>query len=214
MAKRHACRIRSAAARLYSTQKPAQGIRVSEVTALIEAAGGGDPAALQLLFGRVYAELKKLAHQQLAGAAGHTLNTTGLVHEVYLKLAQPAGHDLQGRAHFFALAAKAMRQIVIDHARARISEKRGGPGLQVVDLDAAVDVADNDLGPDELLRLDRALIKLATEEPRLAELVEQRFFAGLSVSDIALMQSTSERTLNRDWRRAKAYMHATLYPDT
>jgi RNA polymerase sigma factor (TIGR02999 family) len=186
---------------------------VSDVTALIQAAGGGDAAAMQALFGRVYAELKRVAHQQLAGAAGHTLNTTGLVHEVYLKLALPAGHDLQGRAHFFALAAKAMRQIVIDHARARLTDKRGGTGLHIVNLDAAVDVAGTELGPDELMRLDLALNKLATEEPRLAELIEQRFFAGLSVSEIASMQSVSERTLNRDWRRAKAYMHATLYPD-
>jgi RNA polymerase sigma factor (TIGR02999 family) len=186
---------------------------VSDVTALIEAAGDGDAMALQALFGHVYAELKRIAHQQLASSAGHTLNTTGLVHELFLKLAQPAGHDLQGRAHFFALAAKAMRQIVIDHARARITDKRGGTGLQIVNLDAAADVAASELGPDELLRLDRALVKLATEEPRLAELVEQRYFAGLSVSDIAMMQSVSERTLNRDWRRAKAYMHAELYPD-
>jgi len=186
---------------------------VSDVTALIEAAGSGDAAAMQSLFGRVYAELKQLAHQQLVSSAGHTLNTTGLVHEVYLKLAQPEQRPLQGRAHFFALAAKAMRQIVIDHARARMTDKRGGAGLQVVTLDAAADVADGELGPDELLRLDRALVTLASEEPRLAELVEQRFFAGLSVSDIAMMQSVSERTLNRDWRRAKAHLHAALYPE-
>ena len=185
----------------------------SDVTALIHAAGQGDAAALQALFGRVYAELKQMAHFQLAASAGHTLNTTGLVHEVYLKLAQPAERDLQGRAHFFALAAKAMRQIVIDHARARMTDKRGGAGLHIVTLDAAVDVADGELGPDELLRLDRALTDLATQEPRLAELVEQRFFAGLSVSDIAVMQSVSERTLNRDWRRAKAHLHAALYPE-
>ena len=185
---------------------------VSDVTALIQSVSGGEAAALQALFARVYAELKQMAHRQLAGSAGHTLNTTGLVHEVYLKLALPEGRDLQGRAHFFALAAKAMRQIVIDHARARTTDKRGGAGLQTVTLDAAAGVIDNELGPDDLLRLDRALTQLANEEPRLAELVEQRFFAGLSVGDIAVMQSVSERTLNRDWRRAKAYLHASLYP--
>jgi len=105
-----------------------------------------------------------------------------------------------------------MRQIVIDHARARMTDKRGGAGLQVVTLDAAADVADSELGPDDLLRLDAALTQLASEEPRLAELVEQRFFAGISVSDIARMQSVSERTLSRDWRRAKAHLHAALYP--
>jgi len=121
----------------------------SDVTALIQAAGSGDATALQALFGRVYAELKQMAHHQLASAAGHTLNTTGLVHEVYLKLAQPEGRDLHGRAHFFALAAKAMRQIVIDHARARMTDKRGGAGLQIVTLDAAEGVVDGELGPDE-----------------------------------------------------------------
>lgn len=186
---------------------------MSDVTALIQAAGTGDAAAMQALFGRVYAELKKMAHFQLAASAGHTLNTTGLVHEVYLKLAQPSGNDLQGRAHFFALAAKAMRQIVIDHARARATDKRGGPAMQIVTLEAAAEVADAELGPDDLLRLDAALTRLASEEPRLAQLVEQRFFAGLSVSDIAAMQSVSERTLNRDWRRAKAHLHASLYPE-
>ncbi len=185
----------------------------SDVTALIQAAGSGDATALQALFGRVYAELKQMAHFQLAASSGHTLNTTGLVHEVYLKLAQPAAHDLHGRAHFFALAAKAMRQIVIDHARARMTDKRGGAGLQIVTLEAAESVVDGELGPDELLRLDVALNRLASEEPRLAELVEQRFFAGMSVSDIAVMQSVSERTLNRDWRRAKAHLHAALYPE-
>jgi len=186
----------------------------SDVTALIQAAGGGDAAAMQALFARVYAELKQMAHFQLAASAGHTLNTTGLVHEVYLKLAQPEGRDLHGRAHFFALAAKAMRQIVIDHARARFSDKRGGAGLQMMTLEAAADVVDSELAPDELLRLDVALTQLATQEPRLAELVEQRFFAGMSVSDIAVMRSVSERTLNRDWRRAKAHLHAALYPET
>ena len=184
-----------------------------EVTALIDAAGRGDPAALKALFARVYDELKVLARKQLAGAAGATLNTTGLVHETYLKLVQPDGRDLRGRVHFFALAAKAMRQIVIDHARARVTDKRGGEHLQIVELEAAADVADAELGPDELLRLDRALTQLAADEPRLADLVELRFFAGLELGDIALLHDVSARTLNRDWRRAKALLHASLYPD-
>jgi len=154
-----------------------------------------------------------MAHHQLASAAGYTLNTTGLVHEVYLKLAQPEGRDLHGRAHFFALAAKAMRQIVIDHARARVAGKRGGGRVQMVELDEAVEVADGELGPDELLRLDRALTHLGDDEPRLADLVELRFFAGLEIADIATLQGVSTRTLNRDWRRAKAMLHAALYPE-
>jgi len=184
-----------------------------DITQLVEAVGSGDPAALKALFSRVYEELKLLARKQLAASAGHTLNTTGLVHEAYLKLAHPQGPDLRGRVHFFALAAKAMRQIVIDHARARIADKRGGENLQFVELDEAAEIADSELGPDDLLRLDRALTQLGADEPRLADLVELRFFAGLQISDIAAMHSVSERTLNRDWRRAKAQLHAALYPD-
>ena len=184
-----------------------------DVTLLIDAAGSGDAAALKLLFARVYDELKVLARKQLAASSDATLNTTGLVHEAYLKLVQPDGRGLRSRVHFFALAAKAMRQIVIDHARARLADKRGGEHLQIVDIDEASDVADGELGPDELLKLDRALTQLASDEPRLADLVELRFFAGLEIQDIAVMHAVSERTLNRDWRRAKAHLHAALYPD-
>lgn len=183
-----------------------------DVTALIEAAGSGDATAVKALFARVYDELKLLARRQLAASFGHTLNTTGLVHEAYLKLARPEGHHLHSRLHFFALAAKAMRQIAIDHARARITEKRGGQHLEVVELDEAIDVVDPELRPDELLRLDSALSQLEIDEPRLAQLVEMRFFADLEIGDIAALQSVSERTLNRDWRRAKALLYAALHP--
>ena len=186
---------------------------VGDVTALIEAANKGDAAATQALFARVYEELKRVARNQLAGSVAPTLNTTGLVHETYLKLADPEARNLQGRAHFFALAAKAMRQIVIDHARARLTEKRGGPNLQFVQLEDALGVADGELGPDELLRLDRALEVLEAQEPRLAELVELRFFAGLGIGEIALLQAVSERTLNRDWRRAKAQLYSSLHSE-
>jgi RNA polymerase sigma factor (TIGR02999 family) len=185
-----------------------------EVTALIEAAGKGDEVALQALFARVYDELKQLARKQLAASSGNTLNTTALVHEAYLKLAQPDSHHLHGRTHFFALAAKAMRQIVVDHARARLTEKRGGEHLQMVELNEASGVADAALAPDELLRVDRALEALEAQEPRLAQLVEWRFFAGLDIAEIATLQDVSERTLNRDWRRAKAQLYVMLHPET
>jgi RNA polymerase sigma factor (TIGR02999 family) len=185
-----------------------------DIARLIEAVAGGDRAAFEALFVRVYDELKVLARKQLAGSSDATLNTTGLVHEAYLKLVQPDGRTLRGRVHFFALAAKAMRQIVIDHARARVADKRGGPNLQMLELDDAADVADAELGPHELLRLDRALTELGADDARLADLVELRFFAGLEIGDIAVLHDVSERTLNRDWRRAKALLHAALYPDT
>jgi RNA polymerase sigma factor (TIGR02999 family) len=185
------------------------------IDALMTSASGSDAQALRALFARVYGELKQLARKQLSAAPGATLNTTGLVHEVYLKLAQPASPSLHGRRHFFALSARAMRQIVIDRARARIADKRGGGQVQLVMLDEAVDIAEGDeLAPDQLLRLDGALTELAADEPRLAELVELRFFAGMSVAEIALLQGVSERTLNRDWRRARAHLHAALFPDT
>jgi RNA polymerase sigma factor (TIGR02999 family) len=119
------------------------------------------------------------------------------VHEAYLKLAQPEGRPLHGRVHFFALAAKAMRPIVIDHARARITDKRGGENLQLVELDQTVGVVHPELAPDELLRLDSPLSRLGEDEPQLAELVELRFFAGLAISDIATLRGVGKRTLTR-----------------
>jgi RNA polymerase sigma factor (TIGR02999 family) len=181
-----------------------------DVTALIDAANGGDEAALQRLFTRVYAELKRLAHLQLARAGGATLNTTGLVHETYLKLVQPGDVGLRNSDHFFSLAARAMRQIVIDRARAQLAEKRGGAVARHVDIDAAFDVASNELEPEQLLRLDEALERFGTQEPRLARLVELRFFGGLSLEQIAQVQAVSERTLNRDWRRAKVQLFLSL----
>jgi RNA polymerase sigma factor (TIGR02999 family) len=184
-----------------------------DVAALIEAANGGDASALQALFAYVYGELKTIARKQLAQSNTPTLNTTALVHEAYLKLSRPEGRNLQGRVHFFALAAKAMRQIVMDHVRARLTGKRGGDELDFVDLEAAFEVADGKLSPDDLLVVDRALSQLEQDEPELADLVELRFFGGLALPEIALLRDVSERTLSRDWRRAKAQLYVQLHPD-
>jgi RNA polymerase sigma factor (TIGR02999 family) len=184
-----------------------------DVAALIEAANGGDASALQALFAYVYGELKTIARKQLAQSGTPTLNTTALVHEAYLKLSRPEGRNLHGRVHFFALAAKAMRQIVMDHVRARLTGKRGGDQLDLVDLDAAFEVADGKLSPDDLLIVDRALSQLEQDEPELADLVELRFFGGLALPEIALLRDVSERTLSRDWRRAKAQLYVQLHPD-
>lgn len=182
------------------------GGRVDEsVTQLVEAAGSGDAAALKRLFSAVYGELKRIARRQLAGGDGHTLDTTGLVHEAYLKLVNPQQLQLRDRSHFFVIAAKAMRQIVIDHARRRLALKRGGGAVEAVTLNdsAALDA----MTPDTLLRLDHALDQLSGLDQRLAELVEMRFFAGLSVEQIAEAQSLTTRTVHRDWRRAKAFLY-------
>jgi RNA polymerase sigma factor (TIGR02999 family) len=184
-----------------------------DVAALIEAANGGDATALQALFAYVYGELKTLARKQLANSNTPTLNTTALVHEAYLKLSRPDGRSLHGRVHFFALAAKAMRQIVMDHVRAKLTGKRGGEQLDLVDLDDAFEVADGKLSPDDLLVVDRALTQLEKDEPELADLVELRFFGGLALPEIALLRDVSERTLSRDWRRAKAQLYVQLHPD-
>jgi RNA polymerase sigma factor (TIGR02999 family) len=187
------------------------------VTALLQSASAGDAKALRALFSEVYDQLKRIAHQRLAASNGYSLNTTGLVHEAYMKLVQsdasPLNGRLNGQGHFFALAARAMRQIVIDHARKRASSKRGGNLIQRVDLEAAADVPDSELGPHELLRLNRALELLEASDPELAQLVEMRFFAGLNIAEIATLKGLSERTLNRQWRYAKAQLYTALNPE-
>lgn len=176
----------------------------SDTTALVHAAGDGDRVALKALFATVYNEIKRLARRQLSASPQPTLDTTGLVHEVYLKLVKPEALLLRDRAHFFAIAAKAMRQIVIDHARRRTAGKRGGAALHIVTI---TEISGNDaLDPESLTRLDTALTQLQDLEPRLAELVEMRFFAGLSVEQVAELREVAPRTVIRDWRRARAYL--------
>lgn len=183
----------------------------TDITALVHAAGGGDAAARGALFTALYQELKRIAHKQLRVMPGQTMNTTGLVHETYLKLAMPGNLALQDRKHFFAVAAKAMRQIVIDHARASVAAKRGSGDAIAVTLDTAIEQPAQQLAPDKLLELDRALTALEASQPRLSALIELRFFTGLELAEIAALEDVSERTLNRDWRRARAELYATMY---
>lgn len=183
-----------------------------DITSLLEAVGGGDQAALDRLFSRVYKELRKLASRQLqASPPQHTLATTALVHEVYLKLSADARWSTRDRSHFFALAARAMRHILIDHARRRSRQKRGGAGsplsLDVAEIVAEIPVLDR---AEELLALDEALERLAAADPELARLVEWRFFAGLSVEEIAHTLEISERTVKRQWRTARAFLYQQL----
>ena len=183
---------------------------VADVTELVHAAGAGDADALQQLFAALYDELKRLARSQLAHSVNPTINTTGLVHETYLKLINPGSLKLHDRSHFFATAAKAMRQIVIDHARRRHAEKRGGAGVQITTLTDS-DADAGSLDPESLIHLDAALNQLHEMEPALAELVELRFFAGLSVEQVAELREVSTRTVIRDWRRARAYLFDTMH---
>ncbi|HMM56288.1 MAG TPA: ECF-type sigma factor [Rudaea sp.] len=157
----------------------------------------------QDLFERVYQELRRIARgQRRAAGSPPTLDTTALVHEVYLKLHDAPGGDRIGRVHFLSLAARAMRQILVDHARARGRLKRGGNAV-VTALDERVgapgDVVD-------LVALDAALSHLAELDPRAGKLVERRIFGGLEIAEIAQLQGLTERTVFRDWRRARAWL--------
>ena len=177
-----------------------------DVTALLAAARGGDDGALERLLPVVYADLRAVAEREMRReAAGHTLQPTALVHEAYLRLAGAAGNAAD-RTHFLAIAARAMRQVLVDHARRRDAAKRGG-GAPPVTLTDAVGAGPLDL--DELLALDRALDTL---DPRQRQVVECRFFAGMEESEIATALGLSERTVRRDWAKARAWLYRELYP--
>ena len=164
---------------------------------------------MEQLFEMVYADLKRRAHFQLAGASP-TLNTTALVHEAYLKLAGSSKQDWQDRQHFFRVAARAMRQILIDRARKQLSQKRGG-GARAVDLDQLELGADS--AAEKVVALDEALSRLGEQNARLAQVVELRFFGGLSVDETATTLEVSERTVKRDWRLARAFLQQALSDD-
>lgn len=160
------------------------------------------------LFALVYDELKRIARRQLDGGPSlATLNTTALVHEAYLKLGGDARWTAHNRMHFFALAARAMRMIIIDHARERSRLKRGGRQRPIAldDLDIPVDRP-----AEQLLAVDRALTRLEASDPDLARLVEWKFFCGLSVEEIAELLAVSERTVKRYWRAARAFLYQEL----
>ncbi len=178
------------------------------ITRLLHAHRAGDRGAFDELVPLVHDELKRMARQQLRRVPpGATLDTVGLINEAYLELVGDVRVDWQDRAHFFGVVAQAMRWIVVDHARRAGAEKRGG-GAIVVDLDSAI------VGFAEpaatVLAVDRALEQLESFNPRLARLVECRFFAGMSEEEIAEALGTSLRTVQRDWTRARAWLQRAL----
>ena len=164
-----------------------------------------DPAAAEL-FDRLYDELKRIAHRHLA-AGGQTLQTTGLVHEAYLKLARAQVVD---EAHLLNLASRAMRQVLVDMARARGRDKRGA-GLQLATLTERVEGEAPVEGLD-VLALEQSLQRLEDTDPRLAQVVQLHFFGGLSFPEMSRVLKVAERTLFRDWRAARALIHADLTP--
>ncbi len=170
-----------------------------------------DPEGRERFVALVYDDLLRIARAELARhRRGGTLNTRALVNEAYLKLFDRTELDYENRVHFYATAARAMRQVVIDYARARLAERRGG-GAEHVDLDALDGQAlPIDAQAEHLLAIDKALEKLAGLDERLVKVVELRFFAGLEVKDIAELLGVSEPTIKRDTRAAKAFLHREL----
>jgi len=178
-----------------------------EVTRLLHAAQGGDQEALDRLVPLIYEDLRRLARRHLdREGGGHTLQTTALIHEAYLKLAGPGGAQAaSNRAHFMAIAARAMRQVLVDYARRRKAAKRGGGIIYATLGDAAGPV---DASADDLLALSDALDQL---DPRQRQVIECRFFGGMEEKEIAEALGVSERTVRRDWVKARAWLHRALY---
>jgi RNA polymerase sigma factor (TIGR02999 family) len=168
----------------------------------------GDREALDDLIPIVYEELRRQAARQLRRErAGHTLQTTALVHEAYLRLVGQRDARWQNRAHFFAIAAEMMRRILVDHARKTSAAKRGGSALKV-QLDEAFGAADGQ--HLDLVAIDAALVKLAALDPQQSRIVELRFFGGLNVEETAEVLNISPRTVKRDWSVAKAWLHREI----
>ena len=189
----------------------------STISGLVAALAEGDRQALDAVVPLVYAEIHALAHRQRRQWRGdHTLNTTALVHEAYLKLAGSERLDVDSRAHFMALAATAMRQILVNYAKARRAQKRGGgiPPLTLSEQIAPAPAAYSDVAgadePDVLVALDAALGQLEKVHSRQARVVECRFFGGMTIEETAIALTVSPRTVKRDWTVAQAWLHARM----
>lgn len=184
-----------------------------DITGLLIAWRAGDQDALNELFPRVYDELRRIAHGRLGREReGHTLSTTALVNEAYLKLVDQTRAQWTDRAHFFAVAARVMRRILVDYARKHQAQKRGGANVPVtLDDDALANAAVvADERADMLIALDEALIRLADLDERLSRVVECRFFGGLTEEETANALSVTARTVRRDWVKAKGWLHQAL----
>jgi len=177
------------------------------ISSLISSAEGGDRSAADALFAALYSELHGLARRQLARGPGATLGTTTLLHEAYLDISKREGTVFPDRGRFMGYAAKVMRGLIIDYARSRQAQKRGG-GFEITTLGDEVGgaVADG----EELARIGAALDELAAIDPPLAGLVDLKFFAGFSFAEIAAMRGVSERTVQRHWEKARIYLHRAL----
>jgi RNA polymerase sigma factor (TIGR02999 family) len=184
---------------------------MSETTRLLKAMGKGDPNAAAELMPLVYEELRRLARAHMAREQpGHSLQATALVHEAYLRLVDDEPRRWDGRRHFFAAAAEAMRRILVDHARRKHSLKRGG-GQQRVELDdQQLPIASPCDELDDLLALDEALTAFAKEDPEKSELVKLLYFAGLNLDEAAAARGISRTTAHRQWIYARAWLHDAM----
>jgi RNA polymerase sigma factor (TIGR02999 family) len=179
-----------------------------QVTEILRQSAAGDRQSLDRIFPLVYHELRRLARRQLAGQpAGRTLTTTVLIHEAYLRLVDQRDARFEDRAHFYAYASRVMRTVLVDAARARAARKRGGDWVPVAfdERDLPVDVQ-----ADLVLAVDQALTRLAADDERLARLVECRFFGGMTDEDVAKALGVTDRTIRRDWIKARTWLHAQL----
>jgi RNA polymerase sigma factor (TIGR02999 family) len=182
--------------------------QANQITQLLQSWNQGDQSAIEKLAPLVYDELHRLAQRYMSDERpGHTLQTTALVNEAYLRLVDSAHADWESRTHFFAVCAQVMRRILVDWARSRQALKRGGD-VSVLDLDEALATAKQS-GTD-LVALDDALNALAAVDPRKAQVVELRFFGGLSVKEIADILKVSPETVQRDWKLAKSWLRREL----
>jgi RNA polymerase sigma factor (TIGR02999 family) len=179
-----------------------------ELTDLLNDVAAGEPAAVDRLLPLVYEELRHMAHRALLVERGdHTLNTTALIHETYIRLVDQTRTSWSGRAHFLGVASVAMRRILVDYARARKSRKRGGERRPVTLEDAMLGV---DQSADTILALDEALSRLSELNERLVRVVECRFFGGLTVAETAAALDITTRTVERDWQKARAWLYDRL----
>ncbi len=181
------------------------------ITRLLLEARAGEASAMDRIVDAVYDHLRAIAHRQLRRErSDHTLGTTALVHEAYLRLVDQTRTDWRDRRQFFAVAARVMRRILVDHARKHLADKRGG-GWVRTDLDGVDRAAEAQA--ETLVAVDEALSRLSTFDPRLGRLVEYRFFAGLSESETAELLELTPRTVRRDWARAKGWLYRELTVD-
>jgi len=189
-------------------KEPQDRAQRSEVTRLLNAWRDGKGDALQELIPLVYQELRRLAHHHMRGERpGHTLQTTAVIHEAFLKLIDQSAVNWENRAHFFGVASQLMRRILVDHARARAAEKRGGGAPHVALDDVALVGSEQNV---DLIALDEALERLAALDPQQSRIVELRFFGGLTIDEAAAVAGISPATVKREWAMAKAWLYRAL----